>query len=364
MATLFDYLAWRGDLTFEQSDINEVDSLIFSMISYIGFDGILTEHTDKHPLSLLSAARQYVRAHREKNESIGLLLPRQIVTLMARAAKTRRFGNVRMIGYTNEICEGEQMQFSAVTFLTDNGKSFLAFRGTDDTLVGWKEDFNMSFLHPIPAQLAAADYLSRIAEQTEGPILLGGHSKGGNLAVFAAVEAPEHLRERIEAVYNNDGPGFTSDFIESEKYRSSRERIHTIVPQSSVIGMLLEHEEAYEVIQSSAQGLFQHSGLSWQVQGPSFVHLDTVTEESRKIDQGLKKWLGEMTVEQRTLFIDSIYERLIAEDAKTLTDLERDKRKLLRAWNQLDAESKTMVKRCVSILLKEKSKFRKKKPSV
>lgn len=361
MSTLFDYLDWRGDLTFEQSDINEVDNLIFSMISYISFDGILTEHTDKHPLSLLSVARQYVRAHRGQTESIGLLLPYQLVQLLARAAKTKRFGGVRMIGYVNEICEDEQMQFSAVTFLTDNHKSFLSFRGTDDTLVGWKEDFNMSFLHPVPAQLAAVNYLERMAEQTEGPILLGGHSKGGNLAVYASVEASSSVKERIEAVYNNDGPGFTTDFIQSEAYLATRDRIHTIVPQSSVIGMLLEHEEAYTVIQSSASGLFQHSGLSWQVQGPSFVHLDTVTEESRKIDRGLKKWFGEMTVEQQTLFIDSIYECLIAEDAKTLTDLDRNKRKLFRAWNQLDAESKAMVKRCVSILLRENARWKKHK---
>lgn len=360
MATLFDYLDWRGDLSFSQSDVNEVDNLIFSMISYLSFDGILTEQNDKHPPTLLSVARQYVRAHRDQKEKIGLLIPKQIVPLLAKAAKTPRFGEVRMTGYVDRVCEDQQMQFSAVTFLTDNQKAFLAFRGTDDTLVGWKEDFNMSFLHPVPAQLEAAAYVKRMAKQLgKRKLILGGHSKGGNLAVFAAAHTEGKARDRVERVYNNDGPGFPLDFIQSEAYGTMRDRIHTIVPQSSVIGMLMEHEDTYEVVQSSATGLFQHSGLSWQVQRASFVHLDTVTEESRRIDRGIRQWVEEMSAEKRMLVIDSIYECLIAEDAKTLTDLNQNKRKLLRAWSQLDPESRAMVKRCIAILIRENTKWKK-----
>ncbi|MBQ8344831.1 MAG: DUF2974 domain-containing protein [Clostridia bacterium] len=360
MATVFDYLDWRGDLSFTQSDVNEVDNLIFSLLCYLPFDEILTPHTDKRPLSLLAVARQYLRAYRDRPTKLGLILPPQTVTLLAKAAKCPRFAKVRMRSYVNDLSPEEERQFSAVTYLLDNGKSFVAFRGTDDTLIGWKESFSMSFLHPVPAQTAAARYLNQVAKQTDGSLILGGHSKGGNLAVYAAVQAEEGIEKRIERVYNNDGPGFTADFLRSENYQALRERVCTIIPQSSVVGMLLEHEDRYDVIKSTANGLLQHNGFSWEVLGASFLHLDTVTEESRSIDRSVKKWLSQLDSERRQSIIDSIFDKLAAENAQTLTDLGNDKLKLLRVWNQLDPEARNMFKKFISLFVKESARLRKK----
>ena len=357
ITTVFDYLDWRGDISFSQLPPCEVDSLVFSLLSYIDFDGIVPPPDEIKGVSLLAAAKKFIKKYKEDGKpDIGFIIPKDVVVLLAKAAKTKRFGEVLLSSYVNKICDGEEKQFSAITFVFKNTEGadelFVVFRGTDDTIVGWKENFNMSFMQPVPSQLEAAEYLSDVASNTFGEITVGGHSKGGNLAVYAAVSAPERVKKRINTVYNLDGPGFNIDFLASEEYRIMRDRIRTIVPHSSIVGMLLEHEESYEVISSSQTGLLQHNGFFWHVLGGSFVHLESVSGESRLIDETLKKWLSEMTPEQRKDAVDSIYDSLTQGKAKTLSDLNADKRQLVKAWNTMSDESRTFVRKCISLLIK------------
>ena len=355
-ASLYDYLNWRGDLPFETVPPCEVDNLILSIISYIDFSETVSEEfPTKKTAALLTATRNYLRSQPGIIKDLGLIIPRETVTLLVRASKTVRFGLVRPVCYVNRICDVEQKQFSAVSFLLPGGDVFVAFRGTDDTIVGWKENFNMSFMHPVPAQTEAAKYLEYIAEHTEGRIYVGGHSKGGNLAVYAAVKASDAVKERIVAVYNNDGPGFSKEFIEGEDYMSIRDRIHTLVPQSSVVGMMLEHEERYTVVKSTSGGLLQHNGLTWSVMGGGFIKLDTVDDQSRLIDRSLKSWLAEISIEDRERFVDELYEAISSTNAKTLTDLGADKKKLVKAWSSIDNEARAQLMRCINTILGRKN---------
>ncbi len=359
MGTLYDYLDWRGDIPFEQVGVGEIDNLIFSQICYVDFKRMVPASPSARPVGLLTAARRYMRAHKEAGDAaeLGVIMPPDIIKIMIKAAKSPRFAATQLVSYVNKISDNEQKQFSAVTFLIGEDTCFVAFRGTDDTIVGWKESFNMSIISPIPAQEEAVAYIESIAEaHPTRRLYLGGHSKGGNLAVWAAVKCSQGVNERIEAVYSNDGPGFDTDFITSEAYARTRDRIHTLVPQSSVIGMLLEHEENYEVVQSTYSGLFQHNCFSWEVMGGRLVHLDTVTEESRRIDTTLKGWLAEMTVEERKEILDSLYEILASTNAKTLTDLNADKLSLIKVWNNMDPKSRKMVRRCISLIAKSGKK--------
>ncbi len=359
MGTLYEYLDWRGDIPFSQVGIGEIDNLIFAQICYVDFKHMVPASPTAKPVPLLIAARRYMRAHKEAGDAtnLGVIMPPDIIKIMIKAAKSPRFEATRLVAYVNKISDNEQKQFSAVTFLIDNDTCFVAFRGTDDTIIGWKESFNMSIMSPIPAQEEAVHYLEDIAAAfPERRIYIGGHSKGGNLAVWAAVKCSQDTNDRIEAVYSNDGPGFDAEFISSEQYAATRDRIHTLVPQSSIIGMLLEHEEHYEVVQSNFSGLFQHNCFSWEVMGGRLVHLDTVTEESRRIDSTLKEWLSEMSVEERKQILDSIYEILSSTHAKTLSDLSADKLGLLKAWNNMDAPTKKMIKRFISLLTKSGKK--------
>lgn len=356
MGSLFDYLDWRGDLLFSEAPLNEVDSLILSMISYVAFDGIVPSEPTDVPISLRNAARQYLRRHRGSAPYLGKILPSEIVTLLAKAARSKRFSRVGMLGYVNHIDRAVQVQFCAVTFLLGDKKAYVAYRGTDDTLIGWKENFNMSFLQPVPAQREAVVYLERMASALSDDFYVGGHSKGGNLAVYAAVKCDPCVRSRILRTFNNDGPGFDRAFIDDVQYQQMRKKIHTVVPHSSVVGMLLEHEESYEVVKSNATGLLQHNGCSWEVLGGSFVHLDTVTEESRLIDRSLKDWMNGMSVEEREHVVDSIFETISAVGAETLTELTGEKLKLVKAWNSLDPQVRNVLLKCIGLLIRTKTK--------
>lgn len=356
MGSLFDYLDWRGDLRFSETGLGEVDGLILSLLSYIDFEGIVPAHhgEGEAPVTLLNATRQYLRRNRGKNAYLGVIVPPDIVSLAAKASKSRRFGDMRLCGYVNRVNSEEQKQFCAMTFLLSDGTAFVSFRGTDDTLVGWKENFNMSFLDTVPAQEDAVAYLEQAAQSISAPLYVGGHSKGGNLAVFAAVRCQPNLKERLRTVFNYDGPGFSKGFIEGADYQSIRHKLKTVVPDSSVVGMLLEHEETYEVVKSNATGLLQHNGFSWEVLGGKFIHLNTVTGESRLIDSALKSWLDEMSVEERERVVDSLYETLSAVGAKTLTELNTEKIKLVKAWGSLDPKTRSVLLKCVSLLLRPK----------
>ena len=355
MANMMDYINWRGDLEFSQVPLCEVDNLILSALCYIDFENIISPSFNKTIL-FNTAARNYLKQHRGEKAYLGAIVPPQIVALMARAAKSKRFGKLRVCGYINHISDDEQTQFCAMTYLLDDSHIFVAYRGTDDTIIGWKENFNMSFMHPVPAQLEAVSYLQQVAEERKEQIYVGGHSKGGNLAVYSLVKSSPAVKERVINAFNNDGPGFTREFIDSIDYENTRGKIRTIIPQSSVVGMLLEHEESYEVIKSSQNGLLQHDSLSWEVMGGSFIHLDTITEESKFIDRTLKQWLGEMNAEERETFVTNLFDALTSTNAKTLTELNVDRKKLRQAWNGLDSETRNTVFKCVKLLIKEKTK--------
>ena len=360
MGTLFDYLDWRGDLKFSDVPPNEIDSLIFTLLSYVAFDGIVPNGIDEPTITLRDAVRRYLREHKGETAYLGKIVPSEILSLAAKASKTIRYASVKMLAYTNHIDPQTQTQFSAITFLPQNAPSYVAFRGTDDTLVGWKEDFNMSFLQPVPAQLEAVSYLETVAPILSKKFYVGGHSKGGNLAVYAAVKCDPAIQDRILTVYNNDGPGFTREFIDGVDYQNLRGKIRTFVPASSVVGMLLEHEESYEVVKSNATGLMQHDGCSWEVLGSKFIYLDTVTNESRVIDSALRAWLNGLSMEEREKVVDSVYEVLVATNASTLTELTADKVKLVKAWGNLDPTVKNIVLKCIGIFIKESRPGKKK----
>ena len=361
---VFDYLNWRGDLSFDQVGVCEVDGLIFSILSYVDYSEVVSSeiHGIRRPPALLTITKRYLSAHSGGDvPELGLMLSKEIVKLLVKASKTKRFGLLRPICFVNKICDQTEMQFSAIAFSFENGDTFVAFRGTDDTLVGWKENFNMSFIYPVPAQKEAVAFLDYVASKTQGRIYLGGHSKGGNLAVYAGVKASLKTRERIERIYSNDAPGFDAAFIGGKDYKDMKERISTFLPQSSVVGMLLEHEEGYTVIKSRNSGLLQHNGFSWEVMGGKFIYLDSKSENSKVLDKKMKSFLAGMTKEERENFVDSLFDALSTNTgAKTLTELSAEKLKLFKVWGTLDDTSKAQFRKIASIIMGKKRQEKKK----
>ena len=316
MATIFDYLKWRGDLTFTQDPPNAVDALVFSSLSYIQFHGMV-EALPQVPVRLKDAAEEFFA--QDDYESC-CRIPKDLDLLHA-AIQTKRFGNSQICMYRDLLVPEQETQFAAMTFLLDDGSMFLAFRGTDNTLVGWKEDFNMTFQQTIPAQRLALQYTRDVAMEYLRPMYLGGHSKGGNLAVFAAARSSPMIQQRMLGIYNNDGPGFTNYLMGDPGYLAMVPRIKTYIPQSSVIGMLLEHEEPYTVIRSKSVGLLQHDPYTWDVLGNSFLAVEEITEGSQFVDATIKTWFSEMTSLERGQLVDVMYALLGSGGAENVCDL-------------------------------------------
>ena len=354
MANILDYLDWRGDLTLAERGFNEVDNLLLAELSYLDFGGIIPPDFAQ-PIRLSEAMERYdaVREH----ETMGVLVPDQIPVLGRRMAQCVRFANLQLCAYACRIDEQTQTQFSAVTILLPDTTAYVAFRGTDDTIIGWKEDFNMAFLSTIPAQRMAVQYLQAAAAALPAqPLRVGGHSKGGNLAVFAAVFCGDAVQNQLLAIYNNDGPGFRTSLLPLEQHRRVAERIVTILPESSVVGMLLEHEERYQVVRSTQVGLMQHDGFSWQVRGEAFEHLTELAEGGKIMDQTLKAFLQELTEPQRVQFVDTLFAILTCTDASTLTDLKEGGLKtasaMVKALQALDKPTRKALSGTLRLLLK------------
>lgn len=351
MANLFDYLNWRGDLTLDQVPLNDIDSLILSRLSYLPFDNIVPKSL-RESITIKEAGKRFL-ASEEAREHVIL---QEDIPLLQEIAASERFGPMHLLGYVNQIDEEAEKQFSAVIIQMSPDCHYVSYRGTDLTLVGWKEDFNMSFTTPVPAQEEAVRYFEGVGSTVRGNFVLGGHSKGGNLAVYAAAFCSEKLQKRILAVYNNDGPGFDSAVLETAGYKNIKEKIKTFVPQSSVVGMLLQHEEEYFVIHSTQIGLMQHDLYSWEVVRDQFVHLDTVTDGSKFIDQTLKTWVAALEPEQREQFVDalfSIFEQTEATSLKELTEnWYTNARVILKSLRNMDDTMRQTISETLRVLLK------------
>ncbi len=338
MSNIFDYILWRGDIPFVRDPLNCVDALIFSRLAYLPFDD-LWKPTENAKITLNVAEKRFSNKRKPPE-----LLQGEDGALFHASAISNRFKDIPLLDYRNIFDKALEKQFSAITFLPEK-QVFIAFRGTDNTLTGWKEDFNMSFSDTVPAQSEAVRYLETIASKTHGPIYLGGHSKGGNLAVYAALNCQPSVRRRISAVYNNDGPGFSSNILQSTVYRQMTARIHTFVPESSIIGMLLEHEEDYVVVRSSVSGIMQHNLYSWEVLGPDFIRLNNTTESSKLLNTTLKEWIKGLDKTERAEIVDTVFSVLNKTEAKTVKELREQWPKnaeiIRRALEELETNDKT-----------------------
>lgn len=350
MANIVDYALWRGDLPVGQVPLSEVDALILSYLSYMPMDGVV-EGEGGGSVTLREAALAMLE--RSEREGSGLAYSvKDDRRLLAALAQTARFGTMRLCAFVNRVDGEAGEQFSAVTFLPEAGPAFIAYRGTDNTVVGWQEDFNMCFESVVPAQRDAVAYAERMARALSGGLILGGHSKGGNLAAYAGMFADGATLGRVEAVYNFDGPGFNEEIVASPAFAQRGLRARTFVPQSSVIGVLLENDEPFTVVRSDGVGIFQHNPYTWQVMGGGFVAVPERTESSVFADETVKHWLASLSPEVRRRAIDGIFEVLGAEDGRNVAELfePHNAMGVLRAAGAMDEETRRAVEETFRLL--------------
>jgi len=322
MANMFDYIAWRGDISFSVSPFNPVDNIILSQLSYLTLDDIVPSPEDGKGISIELAVRIFDEKLHSPEGLKQTSFFKEDPDLIKALASSRRFGDCHLFGYVNHVDANREIQFSALCVYIGDGTCFVAFRGTDSSLIGWKEDFNMSFKEAIPSQLEAVGYIEKMAPMIDGPLRVGGHSKGGNLAIYAAARCKAEIQHRIKEIYSNDAPGFHKNFIGSEEYAAVKSRIKSYVPQSSIVGMFLESGINDNVIKSSGSGLMQHSLYSWEVTYNDMVRSDKATVSSRFVNKAVEDWINGLDNEHREQFIDSIFTILNESEFTSLKEFE------------------------------------------
>ena len=318
MANVFDYLAWRGDIPLTAAPFNEVDSLILSELAYTDFGDIVPQNGTG--VRLKDAAEAFFAVHDRESVKVSRSYTAKAALLMDGMLSGDRFRNTVLSHYMNDVDEEKGMQLAAVTFHLDDGTAYVAFRGTDGSLVGWKENFNLSVTSLTEGRLRAVEYLAWAARSVPGPLIVGGHSKGGNLAVFASAFCREDVRDRIVKIYTHDGPGFREEITGTKEYREAARKVISIVPETSVIGQLMEDGYDHRVVRSSAAGLTQHDGLTWQVMRDRFEEAEK-SPASDLVDRTMDDFLGRMDDKERADLTETLFDVLGSTGSRTLSGI-------------------------------------------
>ncbi len=357
MANILDYIFWRGDIDFSRAEFNEVDALILCSLSYARFYGLITSDFKKKDFVTLQEAESRFSSSPDfvERSQICSHLSQETVGLLQTAAQSERFGNLLVGAHVDVLDTVAEEQFSATTFISDDW-AFIAFRGTDDTIVGWKEDFNLGVKDVVPAQRDALEYLENAAKNIKGTIYVGGHSKGGNLSLYAASHASYDVKKRIGAVFNNDGPGFKKDFFVSGDYRAIRDRVHSFVPELSVVGMLFDHDDRFVTVASDGKGIMQHDPFTWYVGPGCFEELPDTNSQSKFLGATINGWFNELSLDQKELFIETVFGILSHTDASTNSELSENwwnsVTKMVKAAAHLDSKTREAVMKTVHLLIK------------
>lgn len=390
---IIDYVRTRTG-SFDERPFNDVDALVLASLAYQTMPDAVPTLTDwehrygtaadrwrtlmsdpgtalRHPLNSLralchpvfpattladAAADLHPQDFNHKAGYTGLADPKLTEALFAAMARNPRFSSIHVGAVDERFSREHQTQFAAMTLLLPDGTLVVSFRGTDTSFVGWKEDFNMAFQYPVPAQQLAADYVTRVARLWQGDLVLLGHSKGGNLAVYAALQAGDDVLPRIRRVYSLDGPGFPADVVAGDRYRAVADRIVKIVPDSSIVGMILDSPEHCVVVKSNEYGPMQHLAFSWQVDRDRFVTVPEVSATSREFKRSLDRMLAGMTPDQCERVVDALFKVLAASDEHGLIGLMEAGPKtipaMLGAFAGLTDEERQHILEAAGILLK------------
>ena len=314
---LFDYLKWRNDVSLRAAPFNEIDNVVLSYLAYADFGELLQE--EKRRVSIETCFKRFCKKHDLANVRESKLFIERAPLLLEDMVCGARFRGTKVVHFREVFDKEKVQQFAALVFLLPDGTKYVSFRGTDLSITGWKEDFLMSFTAETEGAKEAVSYLNEVAACVEGKLILGGHSKGGNFAMYAAAFSEDAVKERILKIYNNDGPGFREEIVRTEAYREMQPKITNILPQTSIIGQLLSNEAEQHVVKSTAAGIFQHDVTTWEVTKDKFVgaELDAFSDFVKK---ALGSWLETMDDEARKSLVETVFSMIEMTEAETFAE--------------------------------------------
>ena len=321
MGNLLDYLAWRGDLPFSRDPFNSIDACLLSSLSYIDFTDIVPGK-GKGKVTMREASKQFFKLHSAEELSNDKSFINFCPSILKALAESNRFRGAMLSNFVDDTDIGREIQFGALEIETSDGVAFISFRGTDDRIIGWKEDFNLSYM-TVPAETEAVLYMQEVMGGRTQEIRMGGHSKGGHLAIYAAIQTLPEIAQRIKNIYSFDGPGFgfNKEILETPQFTFIEQKIEKFIPQTSIVGRLLTSSVRPMVIRSNEHGIMQHNPLSWEVEGKEFYELASTDKVSDTFEETLSSWLDEMSFLQRKVFVDDLFSVFEASGADTLSSM-------------------------------------------
>ena len=345
MSHIVSYVKRQQENTFLDEPFNEVDALVLSQFIYLKLDGYIGSTSEKREDVYLYEIANHIdydkvfmdERYRKDN-----------VELFEAMVESKRFRRMRMNYFANITSVLAETQFSAMTIFLEEGPTVIVYRGTDETMIGWKEDFNMAFKEPVTGQNLSALYLQQVSSVIDGKFMVMGHSKGGNFAVYASMNVEDHIQDRIERVYSFDSPGFRPEILESVDFNKIKDRIMKFLPHSSVFGMLLQSKEEYQVVECFSIGLFQHNPYNWQVDGKVLKKENKLDRRSLFLNETFNEWIYSLSDEELQAFSEIWYEVMQEANITTTLEFAKDPGKallhLVDAVRGTDEKTKEMAK--------------------
>lgn len=346
---LFSYIDKYGCYTFDEVAFNDIDNLVFSSLSYVSLDKYVSNN--RFNKRTIKGVGEAFFSKYDKNKKNITAVKVGIKTLRY-IKDTRRYKDLLVYNYS--YVGDNRQQFSAITIEINKRLVYVAYEGTDQLISGWKEDFMMSYKFPVLSQRRAIDYLNRHFLFNNKYIILGGHSKGGNLAMVAAMYANFLVKDRIVKVYNNDGPGLRKREIESKYYKSIEDRLVHIIPNYSVVGLLLRHTSKYNVVRSTKRSIYAHDLSTWVVRDGKLVEIE-LSSFSKILDEGMIRWLDKYDDSKREMFVDALFMVFDRAGVVSLTDVLENKKlilKLVMETKGIDKETRNIMKDFVYVLFR------------
>lgn len=351
MGIIFDYLDQVAYDSIYDTPFNELDMLMLTELTYLLFDQIVSDQMSPDCTCRLFEAAEKVP------QDLSMLVTKNRLKLLEKIASSTRFKNIKLMGYVNDIDPDVQKQFAAMIFKIKPETYVLTFRGTDDSIIGWKEDFHMTYMDQVPAQKTAVNYLRKAMDALPGQFILTGHSKGGNLASYAASQIEPKYQERIQSIYSYDAPGLNHSVITSQGYQTISDKIKRYIPQGSIVGMMLETPKQAQIVKSTAiGGLAQHDTFTWQISDQTFVLLDNLNPDSLQVDKTLKNWVDSVSDEELKDFFDLFFGLILDAGISSINDLTKleNFNKILAVFenaNALTDEERDMLTRLAKLLV-------------
>ena len=351
MENIIDYVKEWGKYSLSEKPFNEVDSLVLCQMIYFNYKEFVPGFEESNvPVGI-----QSIYVHPDRDRILDDYWYRENnKELFASAAQSRRFGNLKMNYYVNIINEETQTQFSAMTYILEDKNAYIAYRGTDATIVGWKEDLNLAFSKPLHSQQLAVEYMDRVAGYIGGSFYAGGHSKGGNLAVYAAMNCKPETRESLLKVFNNDGPGFRPEIRQLGHYEAIADRMIKFIPRSSLVGTILEDQDDYELIESKGVGMLQHNAYSWKIEDGAFLRAKSMKSGKILRDAALNEWILSLSDSEIHAFVDTLYDVVAASEASNVFEFGADWKKctqsVFEAAKELDETTRKSIAKIIRSL--------------